>query len=384
MTPVKKNGYIQMKSLLEHINNIESCLLLETFKSGKLRELQKDLKDISDINGEDFLKRWLPRGIAWDQLPDSDIIRGDNSDKDFVKKYSGTDYIIMWYPLIVDRVYNDNIKSRRVSSMNVNSTVYFITSGKSFLCLNPFSDSPAVTRRDTLSYDGDNEYTFEGPRGVIMNAENIAMRLIKSSSKTVISIEQIYSGYIPMTGIAISRDTLLKYSIYSKIQARAESKFGTELRTAQYNDRYKEKNLNRYKTFINNSKASKKFRDVVKSACETIKSADDRIKKAESMNKKANDITAKFLANADLAEYIGFFQVAGENGPSMDIVNISYQIKSNIGSLISMVNDYIVKIDNQESSGTAGSWNYGYYADNINKLNQDTLKLIEKFDSIAK
>ena len=65
-----------MKTFSQYKNSYESELLLEAFKSNKLREFVKDLKELRSISGYIDSFNSLPAGVMWDQVPDSCVICG--------------------------------------------------------------------------------------------------------------------------------------------------------------------------------------------------------------------------------------------------------------------------------------------------------------------
>lgn len=91
---------IKNKDTMKFIKTYESFIneniqaINESFASSKLREVAEELSKIKS-NGGAFLK--LPIGIAWDQIPDSDVIKTESQAPDIKKYINDADYLIIWY-----------------------------------------------------------------------------------------------------------------------------------------------------------------------------------------------------------------------------------------------------------------------------------------------
>ena len=84
-----------MKTFSLYKNSYESELLLEAFKSNKLKQFVKDLKELRSVGEYTDNFNSLPAGVMWDQVPDSCVICGESGDIDVDKYKTNTKYILL-------------------------------------------------------------------------------------------------------------------------------------------------------------------------------------------------------------------------------------------------------------------------------------------------
>lgn len=350
-----------MKTFSQYKNSYESELLLEAFKSNKLREFVKDLKELRSMGEYTDAFNPLPTGVMWDQIPDSCIICGESGDIDVDKYKTNTKYIVIWYPIITSE--HKQGSGKRYSYIRLESgNTFIISSGKKYISYAP--DKMSSERGKSIyNFDG---YSYARDWGkYVDNKYNMAY------------LNPLLQGDIPSLVLIIKKDDIVKYSSYKKMIDRKNAKDGandSNRPAGEYDKQVKIENLTRYKTALGNSAADKIARTVVNNACDLITEFDNFIKEhdADKPSTLPADMSKFFNNpdNMDLKKFANIFMVDGT--PNIEGANPEYiekfkfykdAIIKNRSSLIYSIKSLIQIIDRSKNNKVDVEGDGGWYQD---------------------
>lgn len=295
-----------MKTFSQYKNSYESELLLEAFKSNKLREFVKDIKELRSMGEYTDTFNPLPTGVMWDQVPDSCVICGESGDIDVNKYATNIKYIAIWYPIID----NDTYKVKRgqgrdrYSYFNIKSgETFIITSGKKGLSYT--TERMSVEKNDSI-------YNFSGSTSARDWSQYI------ENKYTTANVNELLQGKLPCMVLIIKKDDIVKYSSYKKMIDRKNAKAGandSNRPAGEYEKQERIKNLIKYKTALGNSAADKIARTVINNICDLITEFDNFIKEHDADRPSTlSDNMSKFFNNPDnmdLKKFTSIFMVDG-------------------------------------------------------------------------
>lgn len=350
-----------MKTFSQYKNSYESELLLEAFKSNKLREFVKDLKELRSMGEYTDAFNPLPTGVMWDQIPDSCIICGESGDIDVDKYKTNTKYIVIWYPIITSEHKQGSGKHYSYIRLESGNT-FIISSGKK--CISYAPDKMSSERGKSI-------YNFDG----YSNARDWGKYV--DNKYNMAYLNPLLQGDIPSLVLIIKKDDIVKYSSYKKMIDRKNAKDGandSNRPAGEYDKQVKIENLTRYKTALGNSAADKIARTVVNNACDLITEFDNFIKEhdADKPSTLPADMSKFFNNpdNMDLKKFANIFMVDGT--PNIEGANPEYiekfkfykdAIIKNRSSLIYSIKSLIQIIDRSRNNKVDVEGNGGWHQD---------------------
>lgn len=233
-----------MKSLGLYIQDINESLLFESFKSSKLRELISIMKDFAKdyvssnkSTYNTYTMRFLPRGVAWDKITDSEVFVGESGDKGFMKKYINDNYICIWYPMGVQD------KSTSYGSLRVSINSCYLSCGDKFIIFPSSTISCVKSGKINMEEEVDGMSNLDGIIDVIsgktLKDNNMRVRNTTefcyynygakpkgSYSPRSFTVDDLVKGNILAYCLVISKDSIAKYSTLNLIISRIKSRFG--------------------------------------------------------------------------------------------------------------------------------------------------------------
>lgn len=291
-----------MKTFSQYKNSYESELLLEAFKSNKLREFVKDLKELRSVSGYIDNFNSLPAGVMWDQVPDSCVICGESGDINIDKYKTNTKYIVIWYPIITTETEHGSGRHYEYTKFESGES-FIVTSGKKCISYTPGKMS---------NEKGTALYNFNGTS----NARDWGTYVDNKYNASY--IKSLLQGDIPCLVLIIRKEDIVRYSSYKKMMDRKVAKKGandSNRATGEYDKQVKIENLIRYKTALGNSAADKIVRTVINNACDLITEFDNFIKEhnADKPSTLPDDMSKFFNNpdNMDLKKFANIFMVDG-------------------------------------------------------------------------
>lgn len=350
-----------MKTFSQYKNSYESELLLEAFKSNKLREFVKDLKELRSISGYIDSFNSLPAGVMWDQVPDSCVICGESGDINIDKYKANTKYIVIWYPIITTETEHGSGRHYEYTRFESGES-FIVTSGKK--CISYTPEKMSNEKGTTL-------YNFNGTSSARDWGQYVDNKYNASYIKSLLQ------GDIPCLVLIIRKEDIVRYSSYKKMMDRKVAKaFANDSNrgAGEYDKQVKIENLIRYKTALGNSAADKIARKVVNNACDLITEFDNFIKEHDADNPSTlPDDMSKFFNNPDnmdLKKFANIFMVDGipnaEGADPAYIEKFKFYKKSamtNRSSLISSIKSLIRIIDRSRNNKVSIDKNDWYRQD---------------------
>lgn len=291
-----------MNTFSQYKNSYESELLLEAFKSNKLREFVRDIKELRSMDEYTNKFNPLPNGVMWDQIPDNCIICGEPGDVDINKYAANTKYIAIWYPMVDTEI----AQGKHYSTTRINSgETFIITSGKK---------SVSYDTKDKMSIEkGELAYNFSGYTSNARDWEKYV-----DNKYNAPYINSLLQGEIPCLVLIIKKEDIVKYSSYKKMMDRSAAKKDandSNRAAGEYDNQVRRENLIRYKTAVGNSAADKIAKAVVNNACDLITEFDNFIKEHDADKPSTlSDDMSKFFNNPnnmDLKKFANIFMVDG-------------------------------------------------------------------------
>ena len=346
-----------MKTFSQYKNLYESELLLEAFKSNKLREFVKDLKELRSVSGYTDSFNSLPAGVMWDQIPDSCVICGESGDINIEKYKTNIKYIVIWYPIITTETEHGSGRHYEYTRFESGES-FIVTSGKKCISYTPAKMS---NEKGTALYNFNGTSSARDWGTYVDNKYNTSY------------IKSLLQGDIPCLVLIIKKEDIVKYSSYKKMMDRKDAKaFANDSNrgAGEYDKQVKIENLIKYKTALGNSAADKIARKVVNNACDLITEFDNFIKEHDADKPSTlPDDMSKFFNNPDnmdLKKFANIFMVDGiPNAEGADPAYIEkfkfYKISAmtNRSSLINSIKSLIRGIDrsrNNKASIDENDW----------------------------
>lgn len=219
---------------------VESIIIDESFQSSILREL------VNEVINKGSYKNYqiLPRGVAWDKITDKDIVYGESNDSNFAKKFiKSENYFIIWFPLTSSIVAQNSRGHYTIEPGRL-----YITLGNEFVNYDAQKSvwrSLDTARTDLISFaslqrreypdkyptETDKQYRHRVGIGRVSQDQIMQNRnLLKPSVREYIgplsghlTVKKLIEDTI-CSCIAISKETVAKYSTALLIQQRYESK----------------------------------------------------------------------------------------------------------------------------------------------------------------
>ena len=350
-----------MKTFSQYKNSYESELLLEAFKSNKLREFVKDLKELRSISGYIDSFNSLPAGVMWDQVPDSCVICGESGDINIDKYKANTKYIVIWYPIITTEMQHGSGRHYEYTRFESGES-FIVTSGKK--CISYTPEKMSNEKGTTL-------YNFNGTSSARDWGRYV------DNKYNALYIKSLLQGDIPCLVLIIKKEDIVKYSSYKKMMDRKDAKaFANDSNrgAGEYDKQVKIENLIKYKTALGNSAADKIARKVVNNACDLITEFDNFIKEHDADKPSTlPDDMSKFFNNPDnmdLKKFANIFMVDGipnaEGADPAYIEKFKFYKKSamtNRSSLISSIKSLIRIIDRSRNNKVSINKNDWYRQD---------------------
>lgn len=349
-----------MKTFSQYKNSYESELLLEAFKSNKLRGFVRDIKELRSMGEYTNKFNPLPNGVMWDQIPDNCIICGESGDVDINKYAANNKYIVIWYPMVDTEI----AQGKHYLTTRINSgETFIITSGKK---------SVSYDTKDKMSSErGKSIYNFDG----YSNARDWGKYVDNKYNAPYIN--SLLQGEIPCLVLIIKKEDIVKYSSYKKMMDRSAAKKDandSNRAAGEYDNQVRRENLTRYKTALGNSAADKIARTVVNNACDLITEFDNFIKEHDTDKPSTlSDDMSKFFNNPnnmDLKKFANIFMVDGT--PNIEGANPEYiekfkfykdAIIKNRSSLIYSIKSLIQIIDRSRNNKVDVEGNGGWHQD---------------------
>lgn len=291
-----------MKTFSQYKNSYESELLLEAFKSNKLKQFVKDLKELRSVGEYTDNFNSLPAGVMWDQVPDSCVICGESGDIDVDKYKTNTKYIVIWYPIITTEYSSGSGRHYSYSRFESGES-FIVTSGKK--CISYTPEKMSNEKGTTL-------YNFNGTSSARDWGQYI------DNKYTTAYTNLLLRGDIPCLVLIIRKEDIVRYSSYKKMMDRMAAKKGandSNRASGEYDKQVKIENLIKYKTALGNSAADKIVRTVINKACDLITEFDNFIKvhNADKPSTLPDDMSKFFNNpdNMDLKKFANIFMVNG-------------------------------------------------------------------------
>lgn len=350
-----------MKTFSQYKNSYESELLLEAFKSNKLREFVKDLKELRSMGEYTNSFNSLPAGVMWDQVPDSCVICGESGDINIDKYKTNTNYIVIWYPIITTETEHGSGRHYEYTRFESGES-FIVTSGKKCISYTPEKMS---NEKGTALYNFNGTSSARDWGRYVDNKYNISY------------IKSLLQGDIPCLVLIIKKEDIVKYSSYKKMMDRKDAKaFANDSNrgAGEYDKQVKIENLIKYKTALGNSAADKIARKVVNNACDLITEFDNFIKEHDADKPSTlPDDMSKFFNNPDnmdLKKFANIFMVDGipnaEGADPAYIEKFKFYKKSAMtdrSSLISSIKSLIRIIDRSRNNKVSIDKNEWYRQD---------------------
>lgn len=258
------NRLIENK-LRKIIQNIikEEVKLNEAFKSAKLRVFADDLKQLSKTKYNKTYYTKLFNGVAWDKIPDKDIIVS-NSKSQSIKSYINNDeYVIIWILLNSDEVIKYRSPGTKRGTFGGKKAYYdrsiktskgklLVTRGRNFLkgASIDLSKAPVASDKYEKPYEGD-------------------LSVLKLSAE------------LSADCIIIKHDILLQYSTTDLRKSRINAKLGATAMQKSSDILYK--NQERYRQLLSTNKASRKTKQIDDLVAEMLKELKDYMATEVSM-----------------------------------------------------------------------------------------------------
>ena len=350
-----------MKTFSQYKNLYESELLLEAFKSNKLREFVKDLKELRSVSGYTDSFNSLPAGVMWDQVPDSCVICGESGDINIDKYKTNTKYIVIWYPIITTETEQGRGRHYEYTRFESGES-FIVTSGKK--CISYTPEKMSNEKGTTL-------YNFNGTSSARDWGQYV------DNKYNALYIKSLLQGDIPCLVLIIKKEDIVKYSSYKKMMDRKDAKaFANDSNrgVGEYDKQVKIENLIKYKTALGNSAADKIARKVVNNACDLITEFDNFIKEhdADKPSTLPADMSKFFNNpdNMDLKKFANIFMVDGipnvEGADPAYIEKFKFYKESamvNRSSLINSIKSLIRIIDRSRNNKVSLDKNEWYRQD---------------------
>lgn len=249
-----------MKQLSETLNDV---FILESFQSAILRDLVADLKASGKWKKQGM--EILPRGIAWDKIPDDDIFEGETGDQTFYDTFiKSKKFLVIWFNHLTRKTRADS-RSRIGAGWYVRPGYTYITIGNQFVEYD-FQKRAWDVRLEAKNnwllptrgkYDDDEQYRNKVTRHMAsQDASKFAdigaedKRYKPSPSKHLgpaeghCTVEELASKCI-CSCIAISLEDVAKYSTVELMKKRYEQKLNATAmmkKKVNWEDRWRKNN----------------------------------------------------------------------------------------------------------------------------------------------
>lgn len=249
-----------MKRLSETLNDV---FILEAFQSTILRDLVADLK--ASGKWEKSGMEILPRGIAWDKIPDDDIFEGESGDQTFYDTFvKSKKFLVIWFNHLSRKTRTDS-RSRDSAGWYVRPGHTYITIGNQFVeydfqkrawdarfeAKNNWLLPMRVRTDDDESYRNKvDRYMASQDASKFADIGAEAKRYKPSPSKHLgpadghCTVEELANNCI-CSCIAISLEDVAKYSTLELMKKRYEQKLNATAmmkKTVSWDDRYRKNN----------------------------------------------------------------------------------------------------------------------------------------------
>lgn len=314
----------------------------ETFQSQTLRDIAEYAKaNVSQRFADEIAnaaskrkydKLVFPRGIAWDKIPDDDIIFGVTSDPYFINRPElvSNRWISVW--------------------INTENLAVYVSCGNNVyeyqICSSSDYNREKVKRLQAFwDFNGN---TLNGVSGATVRKSFLPKGTYTRDRKFLC--------------ICVNKDTILKYTTADLIKARKESQKGVIYNNND--DFYRQENQKRYQQKLSeltvNNKNLKRYTDVVLISVNMLKTLQDRAAALDVRIKKANQQSVTdFLKKNGISDedYINLFfgadlnlQIPGDVDDAMREMKYDLNnLKDNITRMMNILKDITTVFDDKES-----------------------------------